>query len=56
LLGDVLVTPEELGALIVETLVSSGPPTAPTRFSTWLRTHGRSFGLSYSSEIERHWR
>jgi hypothetical protein len=34
-------------------LVSSEPPTCPTRLSEWLRAHADSVGLHYASELAR---
>jgi len=34
-------------------LVSSAPPTAPTRFSEWLRRNAEFFGVHYASEVAR---
>lgn len=56
LLGDVLITGEELGALMAENLVSSTPPAARTRISKWLQVNGHRLGSAYASEAARHWR
>ncbi len=55
LLHDALITDEEIGALMAETLVSHQPPTAPTRLSDWLSSPGWSLGRTYTSEYKRHW-
>ena len=54
-LGDVAITDEELGALVAETLVSSGPATAPTKLTDWLKAHASELGRRYTSELARHW-
>jgi len=56
LLRDVLITGEELGALMAENLLSSAPPTARTRLSEWLQANGHYLGSVYASETARHWR
>lgn len=56
LVGDVVLTPEEIDDLMRNMLVSKNPPTGHTLFSSWLKQHARSLGSSYISEIERHYR
>lgn len=53
--GDVILTWDEVQGLMANLLVSESPPTGETRFSTWIRKHGRILGLRYASEIERHY-
>ncbi len=55
ILGDVLITPEEIGALMAETLVSSSPPACSTRLEDWLAENGGRLGSRYTSELDRHW-
>ncbi len=55
-LRDTLVTAEELGALMDELLVSREPPTAATRFTTWLPQQRAWLGRRYASELARNWR
>ncbi len=55
-LRDTLVTAEELGALMDELLVSREPPTAATRFTTWLPQQRAWMGRRYASELARNWR
>lgn len=56
LVGDVVLTGEEIDGLMHNVLVSTSPPTGHTVFSTWLKQHARSLGSVYFSEIERHYR
>lgn len=56
LLGDVLLTGEELEGLMAGLLVSDGPPTGTTRLSRWLEEHAGSVGRRYASELARHYR
>jgi uncharacterized protein YbjT (DUF2867 family) len=53
ILGDVVLTREEIGGLMANLLVSEGPPTAPTRFSEWLARNAPALGLGYSSELAK---
>jgi uncharacterized protein YbjT (DUF2867 family) len=52
-MGDVTLTRDEVRGLIANLLVSSAPPTAPTRFTEWLRRHAEFFGVHYASEVAR---
>ena len=52
-MGDVALTRDEVRGLMANLLVSSAPPTAPTRFSEWLRRHAAFFGIRYASEVAR---
>lgn len=55
-LGDVLLTREEIGALLDNLLVSHQPPTAKAQFSQWLQRNASNVGTQYSSELARHFR
>jgi uncharacterized protein YbjT (DUF2867 family) len=54
-LRDAVITDEELGALVAETLVSANPPTTQTTIGEWLADHGADLGRDYRSELRRHW-
>ena len=54
--GDVVLTQEEMGGLMSSLLVSSGPPTGRTRLSEWLMQHADTVGARYASEVKRHYR
>jgi uncharacterized protein YbjT (DUF2867 family) len=54
-LRDRILTREEIDGLMAGLLVSAETPTAPTRFSEWLKEHGDRLGAKYSSELERHY-
>ena len=56
LLGDVLLTRDELRGLMEEMLTSDQAPNAPTRFTRWLTAHADVVGASYTSEMARHFR
>jgi NADH dehydrogenase len=55
LVGDVLLTRDELAGLRDNLLVSADPPTCPTRLSEWLAAHGENLGREYHSELRRHY-
>jgi len=54
MVGDVLLTREEIDGLMADLLVSSGPPTGATRLSDWVERHKDTVGIRYASEIKRH--
>lgn len=56
LVGDVLLTRDELEGLMASLLVSDGPATGRTRLSRWLEEHAASVGARYASELRRHYR
>jgi uncharacterized protein YbjT (DUF2867 family) len=53
LVGDVVVTPEEIAGLMQNLLVTASPPAGRTPLSAWAREHGESLGRRYSSELAR---
>jgi NADH dehydrogenase len=55
-LGDVILTRDEITGLMENLLISHEPPTAPTRLSTWLEAHASEIGKTYFSELRRHYR
>jgi uncharacterized protein YbjT (DUF2867 family) len=54
--GDVVLTRDELEGLSADLLVSTQPPTGHTRFSEWVRENAHYLGKEYASEISRHYR
>jgi len=56
LVGDVLLTREEIDGLMADLLVSGGAPTGATRLSDWLRANAATVGRRYASELARHYR
>jgi uncharacterized protein YbjT (DUF2867 family) len=56
LVGDVVLTADEVAGLTANLLVSKGPPTAPTRFTTWLGEHADELGRAWANELARHFR
>lgn len=53
--GDVVVTRDEVTALMAGLLISQGPPTCPSRLSAWLAAHGPGLGRRWASELHRHY-
>jgi uncharacterized protein YbjT (DUF2867 family) len=56
IVGDVVLTHEEIEGLMADLLVSKQPPTGQTRFTTWLAQHAGVIGRRYASELQRHYR
>lgn len=54
--GDVVLTREEVDGLLANLLVSGGPPTGRTRLSEWLAQHADTVGANYASEVKKHYR
>ncbi len=53
LVGDVVVTREEVAGLMQNLLMTSSPPAGPTALSQWVLQHKDSLGRRYSSELAR---
>lgn len=56
ILRDVVLTREEIEGLMLGSLVSSAPPTGPTRISDWIAENRDTLGRHYASELSRHYR
>ena len=56
LLGDVLITRDEIAGLMAGLLISHNQPTGTTRLEDWLQAHRESVGRHYASELQRHYR
>jgi NADH dehydrogenase len=56
LLGDVILTREEIDSLMANLLASKQPPTGQTRLSDWLAKNRSTVGTKYASELRRHFR
>ena len=56
LMGDVLLTSQELEGLMANLLISEQPPRCQTKLSDWLRHHRATIGIRYASELDRHYR
>jgi|SRR5580692_4334997 uncharacterized protein YbjT (DUF2867 family) len=55
IVGDVILTAEEIEGLMANLLVSKCPPTGKTRFSDWLAKNAPILGTRYVSELRRHY-
>lgn len=56
LLGDIVLTENELRGLMEEYLTSKQDPNGTNRFSAWLEENQNTLGSVYSSEIDRHFK
>src|ERR1700687_280164 len=56
IVGDVILTREEIQGLMANLLVSKQPATGQTRFSEWLAQNASILGTKYASELARHYR
>jgi NADH dehydrogenase len=56
LVGDVLITRQEVEGLMANLLISQQAPTGSTHLATWLEQHADDVGKQYSSELSRHYR
>lgn len=52
--GDVVLTPQEISGLTAGLLVSHQPPLGRISFSGWLDEHRHVLGRSYANELRRH--
>ena len=55
LIGDVVLTRDEIAGLMADLLVSDRPPTCVTRLTDWLRDRADTLGTHYASELARHY-
>lgn len=56
ILGDVVLTQEEIAGLMANLLISSRPAAGQTRFTEWIQRNGQLLGRKYCSELRRHYR
>lgn len=56
LVRDVVLTAGEVRELMDGVLVSTGAPTCPTSFASWLREEAPRLGRTWASELGRHFR
>ena len=54
--GDVVVTRDELDGLIAGLVTTEGPATGTRALSEWLTQKADAVGRRYASEISRHYR
>jgi NADH dehydrogenase len=53
IMGDVMLTADEIRGLTANLLVSRESPTAPTRLSDWLAHNAANVGVRYASELAK---
>jgi uncharacterized protein YbjT (DUF2867 family) len=53
LVGDVMITRDEVEGLMDDLLVTSSPPAGSTRLTDWARKHAETLGRHYASELAR---
>jgi len=53
LVGDTVVTKEEIEGLMRNLLVTKSPPAGPTRLTDWARENASTLGAKYASELAR---
>lgn len=56
LVGDVVLTKEEVQGLLANLLASSQKPTGKTKLSEWLSQNADWIGTQYMSEVKKHYR
>jgi uncharacterized protein YbjT (DUF2867 family) len=54
MVGEVILSRQELDGLMTERLVSADPPRGHESVTRWLRDHGDEVGRRYASEMQRH--
>jgi NADH dehydrogenase len=54
--GDVMMTRDELDGLMAELVTTEGPGTGIRRLSEWLAQNAAVVGKAYASEVARHYR
>ena len=53
LVGDVMITRDEVEGLMADLLVTSSPPAGQTKLTEWARQHADTLGKQYASELAR---
>ena len=53
LVGDVMITREEIEGLMQGLLCTDSPPGGPTRLTQWAKEHADTLGHKYASELAR---
>jgi len=53
LVGDTVVTREEIAGLMQNLLVTDSPPAGATKLSDWAREHAATLGVKYANELAR---
>jgi NADH dehydrogenase len=53
LVGDVVITRDEIGGLMADLLHVDSPPAGNTKLTDWAKKHSLTLGLRYTSELAR---
>lgn len=53
LVGDTVVTREEIAGLMQNLLVTDSPPAGETKLTDWAREHAATLGIKYANELAR---
>ena len=53
LVGDVMITREEIAGLMADLLYVDSPPAGTTKLTDWMAGHAESLGRRYASELAR---
>lgn len=53
LMGDILITRDEISGLMQDLLYTNSPPVGSTSLTNWARQHASSLGRHYASELKR---
>ena len=53
IVGDVMITRDEVEGLMADLLVTNSPPAGTTRLTDWARQHADTLGKHYASELAR---
>jgi NADH dehydrogenase len=56
IVGDVILTREEIEGLMANLLVSNQPATGDTRLTEWMARNSPVLGNRYASELQKHYR
>ncbi len=51
--GDIMITREEIDGLMQDLLCTDSAPTGETRFTDWAKAHASTLGITYASELAR---
>jgi uncharacterized protein YbjT (DUF2867 family) len=54
--GDVLITRDEIAGLMANLLISQQAPSGHTHLGDWLTDNAQQVGMRYASELQRHYR
>jgi NADH dehydrogenase len=53
IMGDILITREEIEGLMADLLYADAPPAGGTKLTDWAKEHSATLGLHYASELAR---